>query len=101
MTRFEYKCRQCGHEFGRLPGLAEKEVRCPRCGSDSLAHSPYLFGTASAEGLVADDYFDVALAPCCNLRYSGWHRSGAPPDTSETDTDKGVGDEDEKRGKKE
>ena len=99
MTGTEYKCRECGHGFGRLPGVPEKEMRCPRCGSDSLDHSPYLFGTESAEGLAAEDYFDVALAPCCNLRYSGRHPADAPSSASKPECDRKAGDEGEKPAK--
>lgn len=95
MPQSEYRCRQCGHEFTPLPGTTEKGNRCPRCGSESLERSAYLLGTASAEGLLPEDYFDVALAPCCTVGFKGWHQSGLRADNLADQGDKDSGDEEE------
>jgi hypothetical protein len=58
----DYKCTQCGHDFGKAPWLDE-EIRCPRCGSEQVETNPYLLGTGSAEELTPEDYFAVALKP--------------------------------------
>ncbi len=58
----EYKCTECAHDFGRIPGIDEA-VRCPRCGSERIETNPYLLGTDSAEALTHEDYFAVALKP--------------------------------------
>ena len=55
-----YKCTKCGHEF---KAADEGQVRCPRCGSDKLEENRYLFCTANADELTAEDYFDACLAP--------------------------------------
>jgi DNA-directed RNA polymerase subunit RPC12/RpoP len=69
----EYTCKKCGHGFGRMGSQDEKGLCCPRCGGSELEHNPYLFGSPSAEGLTPEDYFDVALAPCCTPDWKGWH----------------------------
>jgi putative FmdB family regulatory protein len=98
MSQSEYRCRQCGHEFSLLPSTVEKEARCPRCGSESLERSAYLLGTESAEGLLPEDYFEIALAPCCTLGFKGWHQSNVKADTSAASGEKGSGDEEERHG---
>lgn len=57
-----YKCTQCGHEFERAD---EGQLRCPKCGSDKIEDTRFLFGTKSAEELTVEDYIDALLAPCC------------------------------------
>lgn len=89
MPTAEFKCRACGHEFGRVPGVSGKKVACPRCGSEAVDQSSYLLGTAGAEELKPEDYFNVALAPCCNATFAGWHRVpsvSAPPTIEKADT---------------
>jgi len=61
--RGEYVCAECGHEFD--PHDSKEEPRCPRCGSEKLERTPFLFGTASADELTAEDYMETLLAPCC------------------------------------
>ena len=58
----EFKCIQCGHDFGKGPWTGEA-ILCPRCGSEKIETNPYLFGSCSAEGLTAEDYYAVALKP--------------------------------------
>ncbi len=61
--RGEYVCTECGHEFDQK--LSNDELRCPRCGSSKLKTNPFLFGTASADELTAEDYTETLLSPCC------------------------------------
>ena len=58
----EYKCIECGHDFGPMPGAGEG-LHCPRCGSGQIEHNPYLFGSPNAEDLTPEDYFSVLLKP--------------------------------------
>ncbi len=58
----EYKCTRCEHDFDRIFGMDEG-VRCPRCGSESVEHNPYLLGTCNVDGLTPEDYFAIALKP--------------------------------------
>ncbi|MDP2931894.1 MAG: zinc ribbon domain-containing protein, partial [Chloroflexota bacterium] len=59
----EYKCCQCGNTFKPIVDTEEKDIRCPRSGSDKVERVKYLFGTESAEGLTPQDYFDAYLRP--------------------------------------
>lgn len=70
----EFTCKQCGHSFDKLPGTEEKDVRCPRCGSEQLERNPYLLGTPDAADLTLDDYLDVAMGPCCLPVWIGWQK---------------------------
>ena len=58
----EYTCTECKHDFDSIPEMNE-EIRCPRCGSESVEPNPYLLGTCNVEGLTPEDYFAVALKP--------------------------------------
>ena len=58
-AKSSYKCSRCGHEFEKAD---EGDIRCPRCGSEEV-ESRFLFGTPSADGLTAQDYFGACLAP--------------------------------------
>jgi len=38
MPTYEYLCKNCGHTLEELQSMSEKPlVRCPKCGTDSLA----------------------------------------------------------------
>ncbi len=68
----EYECGQCGHRFDRLGsdrlGSKEGELCCPRCGSQKVECSPFLFDTRH---LISGDYWAVCAPPCyCGTR--GW-----------------------------
>ena len=96
-----YHCRECGHDFDRLPSTPDEELHCPRCESTNLDKSPYLFGTAECSELSPDDYFDTCLAPCCTPNWLGWknHFLGVSnwdyvlPEKTKTLTDKKGGSE--------
>ncbi len=62
--RGEYVCTECGHEFDQKAASRE-ESRCPRGVSSKLKLNPFLFGTASADELTAEDYIETLLSPCC------------------------------------
>ncbi len=93
MLQSKYRCRQCGHGFSLLPGVLEEEARCPRCDSGSLEGSAFLLGTESVDDLLPEDYFEVALAPCCTLGFRGWHQSrageAASPASADGDLEEG------------
>ncbi len=37
MPRYEFECRECGHEFAIWASYSEKKgARCPECDSDAL-----------------------------------------------------------------
>ena len=55
----EYKCKECGHDFNRLPG--SNEVCCPRCQSTLVERTLLLFGSINPEELAPEDYFDACL----------------------------------------
>jgi len=57
-----HKCTQCGHDFETAD---EGQLRCPRCDSDKIEDTRFLFGTRSADELTVEDYIDALLAPCC------------------------------------
>lgn len=67
----EFTCRHCSHSFNRLVDQKENSTHCPRCGGQDLEEIPYLLGTAGTD-VTDDDYFDVALAPCCTTNWMGW-----------------------------
>ena len=73
-----YHCRQCGHDFDKLPSVESEDLNCPRCDSTDIEKSPYLFGTPECSGLSPEDYFETCLAPCCTPNWLGWkhHFSG-------------------------
>ena len=76
LSQGEFTCQECGHSFDRRigwgVGQSKEELRCPRCGAESLEETAYLLGTPDGE-VAPEDYFDVALAPCCIPGWVGWH----------------------------
>jgi predicted nucleic acid-binding Zn-ribbon protein len=95
----ELTCKDCGHSFNRLVNQKEKDSRCPRCGGQDLEEVPYLLGTADPD-VSAEDYFDVALAPCCTANWMGWrhhfYSTGAWASTQSGKPKKSEAEEDEK-----
>ncbi len=94
----EYTCKECGHGFGVSCHAKEEELCCPRCGCTELEHNPYLLGGPDADGLSPEDYFDVAMAPCCVAGWKGWrnHYYSNPGDWQPTKEKK---DEEDKADK--
>ena len=46
MPTYQYRCQKCGEVFEHAEHIAEHEtvqLRCPKCGSDSVEHKPTQF----------------------------------------------------------
>jgi putative FmdB family regulatory protein len=53
MPIYEYRCRECGHEFSRLVsmGTADEDIACPHCGVHAAERQiSTFFGTTGGSG---------------------------------------------------
>jgi len=49
MPIFEYRCRDCGHDFQKLLFSQRSTVSCPACGSSTAEKRPSVFGMSGVE----------------------------------------------------
>ena len=97
MPIYEYRCKNCGHEFDELQSIKEKPlIKCPNCSKDALAR---LIGTGSSvifkgSGFYQTDYKKTSSAtPSKSSSYDS-------NDKSKTET-KSANPENKKPAKKE
>jgi putative FmdB family regulatory protein len=51
MPIYEFKCKNCDHDFEVIQGKDEKDPECPECKSTNVARQiPSAFGTAAGCG---------------------------------------------------
>ncbi len=52
MPIYEYRCKKCNDIFSALQkvGAAEKDTRCPKCGSNDVKKLLSAFSCSSSEG---------------------------------------------------
>lgn len=94
MPTYQYVCKKCHHELEELQSISDPPlVRCPRCGTDSLAR---VVGSGAGlifkgSGFYLTDYVKKGDKKASSSETNKEDKKGSSPAPSKEASDKGSG----------